>query len=61
MKQTNTLDNACGIIACIHAALNNTGNFQVADDTVLGKFSVACKEKTPEERATALENNEEFK
>ena len=61
MKQTGTLDNACGIIACIHAALNNTGKFQVADDTVLGKFSEACKEKTPEERATALENNEEFK
>ena len=25
MKQSGTLDNACGIIACIHAILNNTG------------------------------------
>ena len=25
MKQTNTLDNACGVIACIHAILNNLG------------------------------------
>ena len=25
MKQSGTLDNACGIIACIHAILNNLG------------------------------------
>mmetsp|Transcript_13326 Transcript_13326/g.13110 ORF Transcript_13326/g.13110 Transcript_13326/m.13110 type:complete len:111 (-) Transcript_13326:292-624(-) len=25
MKQTGTLDNACGIIACIHAIFNNMG------------------------------------
>src|SRR5690348_3983010 len=24
MKQTNVLDNACGIIACLHAVLNNS-------------------------------------
>ena len=25
MKQTEVLDNACGVIACIHAILNNLG------------------------------------
>ena len=25
MKQTGVLDNACGVIACIHAILNNLG------------------------------------
>ena len=25
MKQTGTLDNACGVIACIHAIFNNLG------------------------------------
>ena len=25
MKQTSVLDNACGVIACIHAILNNLG------------------------------------
>ena len=37
MKQTRELDNACGIIACIHAVLNKP-EIELAEDSTLGKF-----------------------
>merc|ERR1712070_22288 len=53
MKQSGTLDNACGIIACLHAALNNLGNgngeINLPEDGILGKFNATCKGKTPAE------------
>ena len=61
MKQTQKLDCACGIIACLHSALNNRKSFTVAEVSVLGKFFKASEGKSPEERAILLENNEEFK
>lgn len=59
MKQSGTLDNACGIIACIHAALN-TG-VDIAEDSILGRFRAANKSASPEERCVSLEGNDEFK
>ena len=59
MKQSGTLDNACGIIACIHAALNS--DVVIKPDSTLGKFQADSANKTPADRATALEQNEEWK
>jgi ubiquitin carboxyl-terminal hydrolase L3 len=39
MKQTQKLDCACGIIACIHAVLNNQESIALDPDTILGRFS----------------------
>mmetsp|Transcript_20801 Transcript_20801/g.14913 ORF Transcript_20801/g.14913 Transcript_20801/m.14913 type:complete len:102 (-) Transcript_20801:332-637(-) len=62
MKQTEVLDNACGVIACLHAILNNVSadKINLEADSILHKFLEDVKSKTPEERATALENNEAF-
>ena len=38
MKQTSTLDNACGIIACLHAIFNNQDKVPVESDSILGKY-----------------------
>jgi hypothetical protein len=42
MKQTGVLDNACGVIACIHAILNNLGEgdnkITLNDGSVLSNF-----------------------
>ena len=40
MKQTGTLDNACGIIACLHAALNKT-EVGLDADSLLKKWADA--------------------
>ena len=57
MKQHGTLDNACGIIACIHAILNNLGEDKITlQEGTLSSFHSACLGKTPDERATFLEN-----
>merc|ERR1712013_90627 len=61
MKQTGTLDNACGIIACIHAALNTSVEADFAEDSILGKFWADMKDKSPAERCSALEGADEFK
>ncbi len=61
MKQTGTLDNACGIIACIHSIFNNQDKVSFEPDSILGKYFQDVQNKSPEERATALELNEGFK
>lgn len=63
MKQTRKLDNACGIIASIHCILNNVENqyIQLDKDSVLGKYLAKASKLTPEDRATLLENSNEFK
>ena len=61
MKQTEKLDCACGLIACIHSVLNNQASITVPEDSVLGRFYQATSGKTPDEIATLLENNDEFK
>ena len=63
MKQTNVLDNACGVIACIHAILNNLGdgaNKIQLKDGVLSKFIADNKDKSAAERASALEGFADF-
>ena len=64
MKQTEVLDNACGVIACIHAILNNLGEgdkkIALKDDGVLTNFLKSAKDLSAADRATALENFKEF-
>mmetsp|Transcript_1929 Transcript_1929/g.2709 ORF Transcript_1929/g.2709 Transcript_1929/m.2709 type:complete len:241 (+) Transcript_1929:111-833(+) len=60
MDQTGTLDNACGIIACLHAILNSDETM-ILPDTVLSKFQQSTKTQTPAERCLSLESNVEFK
>ena len=60
MKQTPKLDNACGVIACIHSTLNNLDKFQLTEGSILDKFYKSAKGISPLERALALEGNQEF-
>jgi ubiquitin carboxyl-terminal hydrolase L3 len=61
MKQSGTLDNACGIIACLHATLNNLDSVDLKGDSILHNFHTRTKELSPEERAAFLENDNAFK
>ena len=61
MKQTGELDNACGIIACIHSVLNNQDQISLEEGSILKKFADDTTGKTPLERATHLEGYNEFK
>lgn len=61
MKQTGKLDNACGIIACLHAALNNTPDVEYTPDSVIGRFMETTKDGTPMDRCRYLEESNEFK
>ena len=38
MKQSGTLDNACGIIACLHASLNRLDKIDLTPDSILDKY-----------------------
>ncbi|CAI2378983.1 unnamed protein product [Moneuplotes crassus] len=60
MKQTGTLDNACGIIACLHAIINHISDISLAADSILDKFKKDTADKTPEERASYLEEFKDF-
>jgi ubiquitin carboxyl-terminal hydrolase L3 len=60
MKQTNVLDNACGLIAGLHL-LGNNNTITFKEGSILSKFYELAKGKTFEERATLLENYKEFK
>jgi len=61
MKQTGTLDNACGVIACLHAIYNNLQHIgALPEDSVLATHLAATAGMTPEERAAALEANTAF-
>ena len=63
MKQTEELDNACGVIAALHAIYNNVSDDKIALDpeSVLGRFLSAIRDASPADRATALENFNDFK
>uniref|UniRef100_A0A7R9ZH05 Ubiquitin carboxyl-terminal hydrolase n=1 Tax=Pseudictyota dubia TaxID=2749911 RepID=A0A7R9ZH05_9STRA len=60
MDQTGSLDNACGIIACLHAILNNSDSMLVPG-SVLETFRQTTKNQTPAERCKSLEDNIDFK
>ncbi len=38
MNQSGALDNACGVIACLHAIYNNLEQIPVAEGTILKNF-----------------------
>ena len=59
MHQSKVLDNACGIIACLHAVFNSPV-VSVDEASVLGKFRMENSETTSTEKCTALEKNTEF-
>eukprot|EP00578_Thalassiosira_sp_NH16_P032665 CAMPEP_0181081512 /NCGR_PEP_ID=MMETSP1071-20121207/3139_1 /TAXON_ID=35127 /ORGANISM="Thalassiosira sp., Strain NH16" /LENGTH=258 /DNA_ID=CAMNT_0023163059 /DNA_START=111 /DNA_END=887 /DNA_ORIENTATION=+ len=59
MHQSKVLDNACGIIACLHAVFNSPV-VSVDAASVLGKFRRDADGSTPTERCAALEKNTEF-
>ena len=60
MKQTNVLDNACGVIACLHAVLNKQEEIKIDGDSILGKYYSAVKDQSPIDRALTLEKDESF-
>jgi len=61
MKQSGTLDNACGIIALMHAVLNNP-SISLKAGSPLAQFRDAntTAESTPETRCAALEASEQI-
>ena len=61
MKQTPALDYACGVIACIHAVLNNLDSIELEKDSVLDQFYKMSKNMTPYDKALNLEVNRSFK
>ena len=62
MHQTGTLDNACGVIACIHAIYNNLGADKITleDGKVLKNFFNGSDSKSAAERCAFLEGYKEF-
>ena len=54
MKQT--ISNACGTVAMIHSVANNLERVDL-EGGHLKEFLEATREKSPEERATQLEDN----
>ena len=61
MKQTRRLDNACGIIACLHAIYNNLNQVKIEPNSVLDKFMKESGTKAPLEIAEALDAYNDFK
>ena len=61
MKQTENLDYACGIIACLHSVLNNLKSIQLADGSILDRYYKASAGQSPADRALTLEDMEDFK
>jgi hypothetical protein len=61
MKQTGTLDNACGLVACLHGIYNNVssgalkGVITLDSGSPLDGFLQSVESRTPEERASKLE------
>ena len=62
MKQTNNLDNACGLIAALHCFGNaKNGVLKFESGSVLENFFNEAKKLSPLERAKLLENDDKFK
>lgn len=60
MKQSPVLDNACGIIACIHSVLNNSAQVGLNEGSVLSKYKADALNGTPAERCAKLEAAQDF-
>jgi ubiquitin carboxyl-terminal hydrolase L3 len=61
MKQTNSLDNACGIIAAIHSIGNNLEEIKLGHNSILCNFFNSVKQKNDLDRAKSLENYNDMK
>lgn len=61
MKQTENLDYACGVIACIHSILNNLNVIKLEEGSILDKYFKIAKDKSAHDRAITLEGMEDFK
>merc|ERR1712216_757525 len=57
MKQSGTLDNACGLIALIHSILNNP-QIELAEGSPLAQFIAANQDATPQQICESLEGFE---
>lgn len=57
MKQT--IGNACGTVAILHAILNNMDALDIREETFLKNFYERSETMTPIERAELLENPKE--
>ena len=57
MDQTGTLDNACGVIACLHLIFNNLGEDKIVleEGKVLKAFHDSIQGKNNAEIASAME------
>lgn len=53
MKQTSELDNACGVIACLHSIYNN--DIQLDPASVLGQFKAKNNETDSMQKAINLQ------
>jgi hypothetical protein len=51
MKQTGVLDNACGVIACLHSIFNYPDIDMVEPNSVLAEFISICKDKDSAQKA----------
>lgn len=60
MKQHGTLDNACGVIAALHAVFNSPDLVHPIEHLPLSNFLTMTLGNSPSEIATALENYTAF-
>lgn len=60
MLQKGKLDNACGIIAALHAIGNNLSMINLKKGSVLDNFFMESKGKSPDFISKLLENSHEF-
>ena len=61
MKQSKALDNACGIIACLHIIMNHEDDISLDSKSILDKFSKETKKLDPDARAGYLQKYKDFK
>ena len=61
MKQTENLDYACGVIACLHSVLNNLKSIKLVEGSILDRYYKASQSQNPHDRALTLESMEDFK
>eukprot|EP00753_Platysulcus_tardus_P010840 PLAT3102.1.p2 GENE.PLAT3102.1~~PLAT3102.1.p2 ORF type:complete len:266 (+),score=146.76 PLAT3102.1:42-839(+) len=55
-----TVGNACGTIGLIHSVMNLAGEVELEEGKFFSSFHAATVDKTPDERADLLEENEEI-